>query len=176
MTPGVRLQPPRQLRLRLKNFTPHMLQSLPQTSEGIDLRKDRQALQRLTEAAEKAKVGLLDVAYAWQAIGNWSLGGQVGSLGVSTHSLTCACAHTARRVCMRVLNPPYPTHHPFIQIELSGTTQASINLPFITATADGPKHIDTNLTKGESPSSGRLGASPPAHPTLRHAPLQRGQV
>jgi heat shock 70kDa protein 1/2/6/8 len=56
-------------------------------NEGIDLRKDRQALQRLTEAAEKAK------------------------------------------------------------IELSGLSQTSINLPFITATADGPKHIDTTLTK-----------------------------
>ncbi|PNW81520.1 hypothetical protein CHLRE_06g250100v5 [Chlamydomonas reinhardtii] len=58
-------------------------------SEGIDLRKDRQALQRLTEAAEKAK------------------------------------------------------------IELSGMAQTSINLPFITATADGPKHIDTQLTRAK---------------------------
>lgn len=60
-----------------------------QKSEGIDLRKDRQALQRLTEAAEKAK------------------------------------------------------------IELSAITQTSINLPFITATADGPKHIDTTLTRAK---------------------------
>ncbi|KAG2429224.1 hypothetical protein HXX76_010994 [Chlamydomonas incerta] len=58
-------------------------------SEGIDLRKDRQALQRLTEAAEKAK------------------------------------------------------------IELSALAQTSINLPFITATADGPKHIDTQLTRAK---------------------------
>jgi len=57
--------------------------------EGIDLRKDKQALQRLTEAAEKAK------------------------------------------------------------IELSSVTQAEINLPFITATADGPKHLDTMLTRGK---------------------------
>merc|ERR1712025_1070846 len=57
--------------------------------EGIDLRQDRQALQRLTEAAEKAK------------------------------------------------------------IELSAATQTQIALPFITATADGPKHIDTNLTRSE---------------------------
>jgi molecular chaperone DnaK len=56
-------------------------------SEGIDLRKDKQALQRLTEAAEKAK------------------------------------------------------------IELSSVTQAEINLPFITATQDGPKHLDTTLTR-----------------------------
>jgi molecular chaperone DnaK len=58
-------------------------------SEGIDLRKDRQALQRLTEAAEKAK------------------------------------------------------------IELSSVTQAEINLPFITATQDGPKHLDTTLTRAK---------------------------
>jgi chaperone protein DnaK len=55
--------------------------------EGIDLLKDKQALQRLTETAEKAK------------------------------------------------------------IELSSLTQTSISLPFITATADGPKHIETTLTR-----------------------------
>ena len=59
------------------------------TTEGIELRKDRQALQRLTEAAEKAK------------------------------------------------------------IELSSVTQAEINLPFITATQDGPKHLDTTLTRAK---------------------------
>jgi molecular chaperone DnaK len=58
-------------------------------NEGIDLRKDRQALQRLTEAAEKAK------------------------------------------------------------IELSSVTQAEINLPFITATQDGPKHLDMMLTRAK---------------------------
>ncbi|HEY9624225.1 MAG TPA: molecular chaperone DnaK [Crinalium sp.] len=58
-------------------------------TEGIDLRKDKQALQRLTEAAEKAK------------------------------------------------------------IELSSVTQAEINLPFITATQDGPKHLDTTLTRAK---------------------------
>jgi molecular chaperone DnaK len=57
--------------------------------EGVELRKDRQALQRLTEAAEKAK------------------------------------------------------------IELSSVTQAEINLPFITATQDGPKHLDMTLTRGK---------------------------
>ncbi len=56
-------------------------------NEGIDLRKDKQALQRLTEAAEKAK------------------------------------------------------------IELSSATQASINLPFITASQEGPKHLDVTLTR-----------------------------
>ncbi|MFQ3627571.1 MAG: Hsp70 family protein, partial [Cyanobacteriota bacterium] len=60
-----------------------------QRIEGIDLRKDKQALQRLTEAAEKAK------------------------------------------------------------IELSGATQTQINLPFITATQDGPKHLDVTLTRSQ---------------------------
>ncbi|KAK8548265.1 hypothetical protein V6N12_061182 [Hibiscus sabdariffa] len=55
--------------------------------EGINLLKDKQALQRLTETAEKAKM------------------------------------------------------------ELSSLTQANISLPFITATADGPKHIETTLTR-----------------------------
>lgn len=60
-----------------------------QRNEGVDLRKDKQALQRLTEAAEKAK------------------------------------------------------------IELSNSTQTTINLPFITATQDGPKHIDLTLTRSQ---------------------------
>lgn len=58
-------------------------------NEGLDLRKDRQALQRLGEAAEKAK------------------------------------------------------------IELSGVGVTEINLPFITATEDGPKHIETKLTRAD---------------------------
>jgi len=60
-----------------------------QKSNGIDLRKDRMALQRLKEAAEKAK------------------------------------------------------------IELSSAMQASINLPFITADATGPKHLDLNLSRAK---------------------------
>jgi molecular chaperone DnaK len=56
---------------------------------GIDLRNDKMAMQRLKEAAEKAK------------------------------------------------------------IELSGVTQTSINLPFITADASGPKHLDTSLTRAK---------------------------
>ncbi len=60
-----------------------------QNMEGIDLRKDKQALQRLTEAAEKAK------------------------------------------------------------IELSSVTQAEVNLPFITATQDGPKHLEMTLTRAK---------------------------
>lgn len=58
-------------------------------AEGVDLRRDRQSLQRLLEAAEKAK------------------------------------------------------------IELSGVTVTDINLPFITATQDGPKHIETTLTRAQ---------------------------
>jgi molecular chaperone DnaK len=57
--------------------------------ENIDLRKERQSLQRLTEAAEKAK------------------------------------------------------------IELSGVMVTDINLPFITATPDGPKHLETRLTRAQ---------------------------
>jgi len=58
-----------------------------QRQEGIDLRRDPQALQRLFEAAERAKV------------------------------------------------------------ELSSVTQTTINLPFITADANGPKHLNTTLTR-----------------------------
>lgn len=57
--------------------------------EKVDLRQDRQSLQRLTEAAEKAK------------------------------------------------------------IELSGVSVTDINLPFITATEDGPKHLETRLTRSQ---------------------------
>ncbi len=57
--------------------------------EGIDLRKDPMALQRLKEAAEKAK------------------------------------------------------------IEVSGSSQTQVNLPFITATADGPKHLDIVVTRAK---------------------------
>ncbi|MBD1999394.1 molecular chaperone DnaK [Leptolyngbya sp. FACHB-541] len=69
-----------------KKIVDHLAEEFRRT-EGIDLRKDKQALQRLTEAAEKAK------------------------------------------------------------IELSSVTQAEINLPFITATQDGPKHLDMTLTR-----------------------------
>ncbi|ROR30613.1 molecular chaperone DnaK [Mobilisporobacter senegalensis] len=58
-------------------------------SEGVDLSTDKMALQRLKEAAEKAKK------------------------------------------------------------ELSSATTTNINLPFITATAEGPKHFDMNLTRAK---------------------------
>ena len=57
--------------------------------QGIDLRQDRQALQRLREASEKAKV------------------------------------------------------------ELSSMVQTSINLPFVTADQNGPKHLDMTLTRAK---------------------------
>ncbi|MFN2614958.1 MAG: molecular chaperone DnaK [Actinomycetota bacterium] len=57
--------------------------------EGVDLSKDRMALQRLKEAAEKAK------------------------------------------------------------IELSQTSETTINLPFVTATAEGPKHLEEKLSRAE---------------------------
>ncbi|MGM0651984.1 MAG: molecular chaperone DnaK [Bacillota bacterium] len=57
--------------------------------QGIDLREDKQALQRLIEAAEKAKV------------------------------------------------------------ELSSTTETTISIPFITAGSEGPKHLDTKLTRAK---------------------------
>ncbi len=58
-------------------------------AEGMDLSKDRNAMQRLKEAAEKAK------------------------------------------------------------IELSGVTSSNINLPYITADATGPKHLDVTLTRAK---------------------------
>ncbi|MFV3127376.1 molecular chaperone DnaK [Niveispirillum sp. KHB5.9] len=60
-----------------------------QKEQGIDLRKDRLALQRLKEAAEKAK------------------------------------------------------------IELSSSVQTEVNLPFITADASGPKHLNIKLTRAK---------------------------
>src|SRR5690349_9063491 len=57
--------------------------------QGIDLRKDRQALQRLTEAAEKAK------------------------------------------------------------IELSSVVETTISLPFVTADANGPKHLEMKITRAK---------------------------
>ena len=60
-----------------------------QKENGIDLRNDKMAMQRIKEAAEKAK------------------------------------------------------------IELSGVTSANINLPFISADQNGPKHFETNITRAK---------------------------
>jgi len=67
----------------------HYMADTFKAENGIDLRQDKMALQRLKEAAEKAK------------------------------------------------------------IELSGMTSTSVNLPFITADASGPKHFDMSLTRAK---------------------------
>lgn len=71
-----------------KKITDYMIQEF-KNIEGIDLSKDKMALQRLNEAAEKAKK------------------------------------------------------------ELSSATTTNINLPFITATPEGPRHFDMNLTRAK---------------------------
>jgi len=71
-----------------QKITDYMLQDF-KAKEGVDLSTDKMALQRLKEAAEKAKK------------------------------------------------------------ELSSATTTNINLPFITATAEGPKHFDMNLTRAK---------------------------
>ena len=71
-----------------QKITDYMLQDF-KSKEGVDLSNDKMALQRLKEAAEKAKK------------------------------------------------------------ELSSASTTNINLPFITATADGPKHFDMNLTRAK---------------------------
>mgnify|MGYP002228546624 CR=1 FL=1 len=71
-----------------QKITDYMISEFKKT-EGVDLSTDKMALQRLKEAAEKAKK------------------------------------------------------------ELSSATTTNINLPFITATAEGPKHFDMNLNKSK---------------------------
>ena len=71
-----------------QKITDYMLSEFKRT-EGVDLSNDKMALQRLKEAAEKAKK------------------------------------------------------------ELSSATTTNINLPFITATAEGPKHFDMNLSRAK---------------------------
>ncbi|HBQ65053.1 MAG TPA: molecular chaperone DnaK, partial [Clostridiales bacterium] len=79
-------------RLGGDDFDQRIMNHLTETfrkENGIDLRNDKIAMQRIKEAAEKAK------------------------------------------------------------IELSGVTTTNINLPFITADASGPKHLDINLTRAK---------------------------
>ena len=86
---------------------------------GIDLRNDKMALQRLKEAAEKAKM------------------------------------------------------------ELSSTTQANINLPFITADATGPKHLDYTLTRAEFESITKDlldRCRKPVEQALRDAGMSQGDI
>ena len=90
-----------------------------QKSDGVDLRKDRMALQRLKEAAEKAK------------------------------------------------------------IELSGVMSANINLPFITADANGPKHLDLTLTRAKFDELTRdlvEATVPPMQQALKDAGLTASQI
>ena len=87
--------------------------------EGIDLRKDKMALQRLKEASEKAK------------------------------------------------------------IELSSQTQTNINLPFITATQDGPKHLSMDLTRSkfEQLIDDLVGRTiPPMEKAMKDAGLSKDQI
>ena len=87
--------------------------------EGIDLRNDPMALQRLKEAAEKAK------------------------------------------------------------IELSSSTQTTVNLPFITATSDGPKHLTLDLTRAkfEQLVDDLIKRTiPPMEKALKDAGLAKNQV
>lgn len=87
--------------------------------QGIDLRADRQALQRLNEAAEKAK------------------------------------------------------------IELSSTVQTDINLPFITADASGPKHLNLTLTRAkfEQLSTGLMSRlNTPVSQALQDADMNQSQI
>ncbi len=86
---------------------------------GIDLKADKMALQRLKEAAEKAK------------------------------------------------------------IELSGVTTTNINLPFITADATGPKHLDMTLTRAkfdELTSDLVEATMEPTRNALRDAGLSAGEI
>ena len=101
-----------------KKIVDHLAQDFLK-KEGIDLRKDSQALQRLTEAAEKAK------------------------------------------------------------IELSSVTQTEVNLPFITATQEGPKHLDMMLTRAkfEELASDLVDRSRiPVENAMRDAKVAKGDI
>ena len=87
--------------------------------QGIDLRSDKMALQRLKEAAEKAK------------------------------------------------------------IELSSTQATEINLPFITADASGPKHMQLKLTRAQFENLVEdliKRTLPPCEKALKDAGLQKGEI
>lgn len=88
-------------------------------SEGIDLRNDKQAMQRIKEAAEKAKC------------------------------------------------------------ELSSVVETTINLPFITADANGPKHLDISMTRAkfEDLSHELLDrCKKPVEQALKDAGLSKGEI
>ena len=88
-------------------------------SEGIDLRNDKQALQRIKEAAEKAKC------------------------------------------------------------ELSTVIETTINLPFITADANGPKHLDISLTRAKFEDLSRDlldRCKKPVEQAIKDAGLSKGEI
>ena len=131
-----------------------------QKNEGIDLRKDRQALQRWGNRA----AGVMRwVGRVW-AVGNGG-GAEVGRSGMGTTEWAVTALMKAIEVigesfcpqraaadlaiCLLPANNRLTEAAEKAKIELSGVTQTSINLPFITATPEGPKHIDTNLTRAK---------------------------
>jgi len=88
-------------------------------SEGIDLRSDKQAMQRIKEAAEKAKC------------------------------------------------------------ELSSVIETAINLPFITADANGPKHLDISLTRAKFEDLSRDlldRCKKPVEQAIKDANLSKGEI
>ncbi len=87
--------------------------------EGLDLRNDKQAMQRIKEAAEKAKC------------------------------------------------------------ELSSVVETNINLPFITADANGPKHLDLSLTRAKFEDLSRdllERCKTPVEQALKDAGLSKGDI
>ncbi len=87
--------------------------------EGIDLKSDKQAMQRVKEAAEKAKM------------------------------------------------------------ELSSVMETNINLPFITADANGPKHLDLNLTRAQFEDLSRdliNRCKGPMENAIKDAGLAKGEI
>ncbi len=101
-----------------QKITDYMLAEFKK-NEGVDLSNDKMALQRLKEAAEKAKK------------------------------------------------------------ELSSATTTNINLPFITATAEGPKHFDMNLTRAKFDELTHdlvERTATPVNTALRDAGLTAGEV
>ncbi len=105
-----------------EDFDAHIIQYLAdefKKESGINLRKDRLALQRLKEGAEKAK------------------------------------------------------------IELSSTMQTEVNLPFITADASGPKHLNIKLTRAklEALVEDLVGRTiEPCHKALKDASLKASEI
>ena len=86
---------------------------------SIDLSGDRLAMQRLREAAEKVS-------------------------GASPPAPLRRC-----RMLMRGPRPPRPPPPKQAKRELDGLPQTDVSLPFITADATGPKHMNVKITKAQ---------------------------